>query len=294
MTITVEPGTRYPKTNPECAADRHRPEHTSFRRGCRCADTVMAEDAYQKLKTEELEQRRIRCRGKWHADTDHAWRMGGCRCPGAVAAHEQARRHVRVSRADAVAHWKRTGECGASAHDTRSAFRKSGCRCPLARKLEEQCRESRTKDHRVNLEHSKPRRPVVGRFNMLMLDAGYGFVDPPTLGEILVGDIHLSRISVVDGPWLTRKLTILEIAERLGTTDRMVYRVRRTRSQLRAERHLRRLGDVRAKAGRVKPQRKQAEAERHVAAWRRKTWAAFWAGLDASRRALWVRATWVG
>lgn len=257
MTIAADPGVRYYKTNPQCRGERHRPSHTSFRRGCTCASTLVAEKHYQaELKTTYRGRAGVlpvdgdpRCAGSRHTPTRDSYRLG-CRCPGAVGAHEKWRADLKAARTAALERFRATGRCSARGHDSRRAYDELGCRCPQATELHRETIARKPKRDRSDKEHgyrgAVNYRLPVDRINLLLLTAGLR--DRPTLGEYLAADVRLSRFRVPDGPFHGRRLETKEIAERLGCTDRTVARARAERIRLRDNRHLRRLQDVHRKA----------------------------------------------
>jgi hypothetical protein len=189
------------------------------------------------------------CTAERHTAKQDTYRQG-CRCARTVAAHEAWRVRIRTDREAALAHHRATGQCGARTHDSRRAYSTMGCRCPLSKKLYDEWVDRKPKRVRRDpISEATDWRVVVGRSGLMMLLAGYP--DEPTFGERMVADIRLTAIRVPDGPRISRPLTVIEIAERLGTADRSIHRMRRVRKQLRANRHLRRLRDVQRKAERV-------------------------------------------
>jgi hypothetical protein len=229
-----------------CTAGRHEAEHQSFVAGCRCPDTVEAEIAFRNAATGRPRSAvKKRCKARRHTATNDAYRHG-CRCEPAIAAHQRHLDAVREERNEVFRTFYRTGECTARSHNTRHANHVFGCQCPRALELADQSlnRASRATDHKI-----RKLRPVVDQGNLLLLLAGVK--DNPTAGEYMAADIRLQRVRVPDGPLLSRPLTTMEISERLGVHNRIIFRVRKDRLELRARRAERRLADVRAKAARV-------------------------------------------
>lgn len=236
------------------------------------------------------------------SDTQEAWRQG-CRHPGAVRAHETWRRNRRGERADALAVYAATGECGAKTHGSRIAYEVAGCRHEEARKakdrydLERQAAKKRrdralaVASHRDSMRAKRmtggrlridPRRPwrsgnmAVGRVSVSLLVAGWK-VPEATEMERMVAILRLSRKTVWDRAELTSKqasgyrtLYMSEIAQRIGVSAVTVRRLRDdARANLRDSRTQRRLADsqwrvaVRAAAA-DDPDRKLRERERHA------------------------------
>lgn len=264
MTITAESPVRHRKTNPECPARRHRPEHASYARGCRCPDTVRAEEEYRTTHVPAHVKAAKPCTARRHSATNESWKIG-CRCPGAVRVHLEWNAETGRRREAAIAAWHRTGECAAPSHDTRYAYMTHGCRCDLAIKLDREWKARKPKRTRVRSDTFETVQLVVGRSSLMMLLAGYP--DDPTPGEIMAADIRLQTVRAPNGPWRWRRLTVIEIAERLRVDERQIFRLRRERDRLRKARHRRRLSEVQRKVARAAaaPSRRAAEKDRHEA-----------------------------
>lgn len=268
------------KTNPLCDARRHGPNMESYRRGCRCETALGAATAWA-----NAEAARRGCTGKVHTGTDHAW-SAGCRHADALLAHEEAKLRIRLQRREALAEYRRTGQCGAVVHGTIGAYRR-GCRCEETRKIYANGSDGRSlAAMRAKFEHGRLANPwrqgqmAVSRVNLWMLV--HGFPDRPTTAERLaavaildqrlprdLGEEHGYRITEVVIPRLSNG----QIAQRIGLRDEQgVIRLRRKRIKLRESRAERRLADIRHKAERVARAagRKDRERQRHEDAARRK------------------------
>lgn len=155
-------------------------------------------------------------------------------------------------------------DCPARRHRTRNAYRRHGCRCGEAVRayqafLDYQAAYRRARRRGKNAtqvarrigqgwdpraRHDGPRREV-SRINLLLLCSG--FVDSPTVYERTAAVIRLSRTGNRAGTGL---MSALEIAERIGCSEREVVRCRRKREALRGQRTARRLADARWRAWR--------------------------------------------
>lgn len=267
------------KTNPLCDARRHGPNMESYRRGCRCETALGAATAWA-----NAEAARRGCTGKVHTGTDHAW-SAGCRHADALLAHEEAKLRKRLQRRVAMAEYKRTGQCGATVHGSAAAYQR-GCRCEDARDIYANSSEGRSvAAMQVKFGHDQLANPwrqgrmAVSRINLWMLVRG--FVDKPTVAERLAAvailDQRFSRTISDRQPYSNRevvlpRLTNFQIAERIGVGDKAVIQLRAKRADLRRDRALRRLADVRCKAKRAQgaAERKEAERRRHEQAARHK------------------------
>lgn len=217
------------------------------------------------------------CTAKSHGASQNAWRHG-CRHPEAIAAHRKwtADNKPFSLRPAAVG---ADGECLAPKHGSWQAY-VYGCRHPEAvrawdRRLEgkrakDRMRRARTAEaleqarlyagDRRRAEkltggrlNSDPRRPwrggkmAVGKMALFWITRGM-FIEEATMAELMVAAIRLESVRVVDGPYLSRPLTNLELGARLGADDRQIYRLRYLRARLRSERTQRRLADSKWRA----------------------------------------------
>lgn len=286
VTIEATPRARYTlKTDPACAGDRHAPRHESYIHGCRCPDTVQAESDYQAGRPIRPAQGRRGalpsvhdnplCGADQHRPTQDGWNRG-CRCSGAMAAHERwlNLRRARRVRARANAAAGLTG-CSARKHGSVDAF-SWGCRCPdtLRKYAEAKARKTTWRDPRDTWRRGKM---AVDRNNLWLLL--HGIVDSPTLGERMAAVITLTGtlVPASGSVWTSRPINDAEIARRLGCCDTTVKRLREKRAEMRELRTARRLADVQGKAhdARKAPVRKAKVAARHrVAAERKAAWKA--------------------
>lgn len=242
MTSTTTSVTRWFKTNPDCPTRRHAPTMENYRRGCRCSQVMDAMQAW--AGTQSLSP----CPGRGHGPTNAAWSRG-CRHLEAIVAHEEWKLRRKADIRTAVAHFQATGCCGAGIHGTVYAFA-HGCRCPEAISANGG-NVFRVEQMRVKLRAPRKLNPwregrmAVGRTNLWMLV--HGFVDDPTLGERIAATAILSERGSCTGLYDSR-----EIADRIGVScPEVVNRYRKRIIELREQRHLRRLADVRDKAARV-------------------------------------------
>lgn len=297
MTVTSSPpdrGVRYWKTNPDCRADRHRPEQASYKRGCRCPATVAAHNVWINGRRTTSTQTNPHCTAASHRATDTSWRRG-CRCERALIAHQN---HLAERRREAreTARAARVAGCRASTHGTRYAYQARGCRCPEA----EAAYRNRTRGRhdRALVRTRDPRARWRGRqhrvssISLWMLVRG--MVDRPTAGE------RLAAIAILEqrGSETLGLLNDAEIGERIGTSADRVRQLRALRDRMRGERAQRRLADAQWKARRaaVATERKEVErrlheAAREVKAQRRAdqgllVWVAAWPKLAAPGRTL--------
>lgn len=272
--VTREPRKYYPRTSDTCTAQRHKPVIDSWRRGCRCPETVAAREAWlaenppaprKTWPTTRLVPEVPTCTAYRHNGTESSWREG-CRCPTTTAAHDKHNAERARERAEQRAAIKATegSDCPAVIHHTLKAW-SVGCRHPesvrkhedkLAReKVRSEARRARERERREAAQATVQANPwrtpdmAVNRNNLWFLVRG--FVDRPTTGERLAAVVILSQIPVANGLRRPRHLTNGEIAERIGVWDNRVIEYKNLRVQLREERHLRRLADVRQKAARV-------------------------------------------
>jgi hypothetical protein len=129
MTMTTTRPFRWYKTDPDCPGDRHRANHKSYIRGCRCAATIAAQQEW--LQRPQRTYRNTAhalpvdgdpaCPGRRHTPTRDSWRLG-CRCPGACAAQDAWRKETKAARVIVLEHFRRTGECTARMHDSLWAY----------------------------------------------------------------------------------------------------------------------------------------------------------------------------
>lgn len=288
-TIAREPKyTRTQKVNPNCLAERHKPGHDSAVRGCTCPATLAAESEWRDGRKEAIGRPRPttiltpsnpECTAHRHNPTEDSWAKG-CRCPGAVRAHEvkMAARRIEKANLRKLAATAAEFGCTSRAHGTLRMYF-DGCRHPEARqKYEDRQRrraEARGARRRREQKRSLERWLVwrgperrVSRINLWMLVRG--FVDSPTRAEMLAATIILSR-RLVPNPDLGA-VTKADIGRRLGVDGGEITRLWAERALAAKNRAQRRLADVRYKAVRVERAegRKQREAERHTAAFARK------------------------
>lgn len=235
------------------------------------------------------------CPAKRHAASNEAWRQG-CRCPQALAAHQSWLHRHRAGGGDrmAPAAVDSSGTCRAAMHNTVRAYQRHGCRCEDAARAWEQDKRKRSlaKSRKRNLELAQqawhdhvraqrltggrfsadPRKPwrggrmAVSRINLWALIHGYR--DNPTMGELIAAIALLSECWA-NVAWYeaARRMNGSEIAHRIGSSEGTVYRLKKRRAELAADRTRRRLADrawkdavVAAAAGRA-----EAERERHAA-----------------------------
>ncbi len=228
------------------------------------------------------------CTADRHNPTDNTWRHG-CRCPGAIRAHEEwnAARQARRAALRQLRTDTEDGSCGAVVHDTREAYR-VGCRCEEAvrRYLAVQEAWALRRRERTAVRKESARR-AVRRWrgpdmvvDRLTLDAAvHGYPMPLTLGELIAADAVLQLRRMPEGGRRWRAVTTLEIAHVLKVDDRSLYRARQRRRERAEHRTARRLADARLRAevtaaGVGAKQRRRAghEAAAAAAAERRLAW----------------------
>jgi hypothetical protein len=187
------------------------------------------------------------CTNDRHGKSKGAWNRG-CRCPGAIAAHDTDvgnRRTHKPAQVDA------DGNCIAVRHDSFAAYAMAGCRCPAAVARRDEVRAAE-KARRVarRLKAAKPagrfRGPHtrVDRYNLRLLLSG--FVDQPTNGERMAAVAILSQRGGRTGLYNTT-----EIGQRIGVTAGGARQIQLRIEKLRELRPMRRLADVEWKAVRV-------------------------------------------
>lgn len=281
MTIQMTSQGRWPRTDPDCPGDRHAPTHQSFTHGCRCPDTMLAEDGYQAARPSRPPQGRRgelpsvhdnpRCTSGQHRPTQAGWN-NGCRCSGAMAAHQ---RWLEIRKARRAATRARAAlgiqGCVADKHDSVNAY-SWGCRCPgTVERYREALRRKAEADYRDPRYRWRGGKMAVDRNNLWMLL--HGVVDSPTVAERMAAMIALEGTHITESPWTSRPINDAEIGERLGYRgSASVTRLRERRARLREQRTKRRLADVVGKARDVRRAagRKQREAAVHEAARARK------------------------
>lgn len=235
------------------------------------------------------------CTAARHAGSNEAWRQG-CRCPEALAAHNDwlERHRARGSNRLATPAVGADGVCRSELHGTVTAYQRHGCRCPEAVKAwcDDKHRRSNAKRRKRNIELAEaawrehmrarrmtgdrlsedPRKPwrggrmAINRISLWMLIHGYP--DNPTMGERIAAVAMLSQtwasVAWYEAP---RRMNGDEIARRIGVSEGTAYRLRKKCAELAAGRDRRRLADRKwkdavaaAAAGRA-----DAERERHRA-----------------------------
>lgn len=213
------------------------------------------------------------CKAKRHTPLHSTWNAG-CRCPGAVAAHEE---WLKTHRKHVPAAVDADGRCIAERHDSIKAYLLAGCRCPGAVRLNEY-RIKRQKDRdrakkaaaysrRYFQEIMRTKRLTGGRLEAdprrewrggaMLVDRNnlrwllQGFVDSPTRGELLAAICRLwDDRPYADVPWWSRprRMTTSELANYLGTTHATLTRLHRLQGRLRDRRTERRLADAKWRA----------------------------------------------
>lgn len=231
------------KVNPDCPYTRHAPSLYNYRHGCRCPQVLQSMEDWAAARANP------HCPAKVHGRSNNAWRLG-CRHPDAIAAHEEWKLDVRLQRTAALAAYKRTGQCGAVVHGTLGAHRR-GCRCPepaAAYQRKHGWRVQRAREHfgRRPVHPWRDGRMAVGRNTLWFLV--HGMIDQPTMGERMAAMMILSQ----RGSETLGYLDDHEIARRIGVDHKTIGDYRRRIVQLRKDRPLRRLADIRAKAERVR------------------------------------------
>lgn len=243
MTTMQVPTQRYRKTDPDCPLRQHAPTIANFRRGCTCPPTMEFLQRWAQTQADP------HCRSKKHTPTHDSWQREGCRCAATLAAHELWKRKIRMQRREALAGYKRTGQCAATVHGRLGSFRR-GCRCPdtvalyVATFGDPAEMTAGLPGHRA-LHPWREGRMRVDRNNLWFLV--HGVVDRPTYGERLAAVVILSG----RGSETAGLLDSQAIADRIHVDVKMVGEYRRRIIRLRGERTQRRLADVRAKAERV-------------------------------------------
>jgi hypothetical protein len=170
------------------------------------------------------------------------------------------------------------GRCIAERHGTILAYI-DGCRCPesvqkfTARQA--RYRQARDRERDLRLAHEAfadgrrvkrltggrlqydPRRPFrAGRWRVdgvmvRALAGGARVIGTPTHGDLLAAVARLEGWRVPNGPLRSRPATARQIAERIGSTERTVLRLREQRRRLATDRTARRLADARWRAAYV-------------------------------------------
>lgn len=189
-----------------------------------------------------------RCTNERHGRSADAWGRG-CRCPGAIKAHERDLELRRTRQAQRRAAINPTEPCTAPTHSATESAWANGCRCQAAADA-----HLRTlKRNRLN--HAARRNPTlkwrgpdmrVSRINLMVIMAGR-----PEIGtkmeEILAAHLLLGAPNRMGngryGP--------TEVGERLGISPEVVRKRVRVLDTLRGQRTQRRLADAQWKARRV-------------------------------------------
>lgn len=224
------------------------------------------------IQAERTEERSATCKAKRHTPLHSSWNAG-CRCPGAIAAHEEwLKTHKQVSAAV-----DEDGRCIAPRHDSIKAYLMAGCRCPQAVRLNEY-RVKRQKDRdrakkaaaysrQFYQEVMRTKRLTGGRLEadprrdwrggIMAVDRNnlrwllQGFVDSPTRGERLAAVCRLwGDRPYAEVPWWSRPRRMLdsELAAHIGTTPTTLVRLHRLQGELRDRRTERRLADAKWRA----------------------------------------------
>ena len=184
------------------------------------------------------------CTNDRHGRSQNAWRLG-CRCPGALAAHERRLAYEREHRA-AIAAAVRAGQegCPALRHAASENAWTLGCRCAGAVAAHERVKER----NRINQAARRdPREPWRGAHmqvsEITVQHVAAGLILPGKVNRIeaalaarrLVGTPHR------DG---TRLMQPLDAAQRLRVDLETIRRYGKMFGDLRKERTQRRLADV--------------------------------------------------
>lgn len=189
------------------------------------------------------------CPGRAHAPTQRAYRHYGCRCSGAVAAHEtyqkerrEAARQQRLNRPNA------DPDCPARMHPASMHGWRLGCRCPAtvyeynraqAKKHERALRKAeRAMTTAANEVKGWRVQYRVSRNGLVLLREG--FVDQPTPTERML--IAESRLALGE--------QVGEIGARIGVSGTCVAIYVSRRGRLRDTRTARRLAEARYRAAR--------------------------------------------
>jgi hypothetical protein len=253
------------RTNPDCPGDRHVPCHASFIRGCTCSATLAAQQEWLAAggyrsqgprPASRLIPEDPACAARRHNPTHTSW-VDGCRCPGAIAAHNRhlIKRAVERDQMRQMAATADTDGCPAAIHGTIRA-RLVGCTHPEAeRKYQD---KQNRKSARLAMMRARERQDVRNRWlqwhgpdmavssiNLWMLVRG--FRDSPTLAEQVAAVIILGQRGRDTG-----RLTTAEIAERIGVSSDQVLKLRSIRAQWRTDRTQRRLAEALYRASRAR------------------------------------------
>lgn len=198
------------------------------------------------------------CDAERHAATKYAY-IHGCRCPGALAAHDQYR--ARRRRSDTA--WRLSirnpdPTCPAERHRRSEEGWQGGCRCTGAVAAHNKAVRGRGRRAAAGLaeltaERDRWRGPDsrVNRISLMFLIDGYPDTDAQgrtinTPAEIMVAVMRLSHRRY--------QLDLKGIAARVGLATPTVYHYLGKPARLRGERALRRLADAQWRAARLNGQ----------------------------------------
>lgn len=209
------------------------------------------------------------CTGRRHTATNGAWKLG-CRCAHAVAAHEKWKQDNRGRLTMVPPALDMAGRCLAEKHDTRIAYVRAGCRCPEAvRRYDAKNKRSTAARRGKGSRHSNAdwmersryaKQMTGGRLDRDPRDRWRGpkfRVDRTNLmfaltggritlnqGEKLAAVLRMRAVLMPSGPRRWREIAAHEVADRLGITEREVFRVEVVRRRMREQRTERRAADV--------------------------------------------------
>lgn len=194
-------------------------------------------DLMPEIARQERTEVEPECTAEKHGRSNHAW-LKGCRCPGAVAAHERRKMQNRASNRRLPAQVDADGNCIAERHDSARAYRR-GCRCPESvAKYEQQLQRERVGD--PPWEYWRGAGTRVYRWNLFL--AVHGFcAEPLNRGELMAA-VHI--LLATPNRYGTGLNTITDVATILDVHRADVWKATEEIRRRRARRDRRRLADV--------------------------------------------------